>query len=164
VSPCSIANTATAARVETPIFRYEFLDVAVGGLDRDAERMRHLLGLQTARQQGHDPDLALGQTRWMLDRRRLLPRRFQHGAHRLAIEPPGPALLPDHVRGVLGWDRLAVRPWLGHRLVGIGGREQPRSGSERAASNTAVVARAVEPRSPPGRARRGTASDSGRAR
>ena len=59
----------------------------------------------------------------MLDRRSLLPRRLQHGADRLAIEPPGPALLPDQLRGALGWDRVAVRPRLGHRLVGIGGRQ-----------------------------------------
>ena len=68
-SPCSIANSVAAARVETPILRVGVLDVAVGGLGRDPERARDLLGLQAAGEQADDLGLALGQPRRPLDPR-----------------------------------------------------------------------------------------------
>ena len=119
--------------------------MAVGGLDRDAQRIGYLLGLQTARQQRYHLGLALGEAGRTLDPRPLLARRLQHRGDRLGIEPFGAGLLADGLCRPLAWQRRSVRPRLDHRLVCIGGRKQPRTGRERSGPDTTVVARAVEP-------------------
>ena len=54
--------------------------------------------------------------------------------------PPGRAPRPR-----LAAQRRAVRPRLGHRVVGVGGRQQARGRLERGGDRAAVVAGAVEP-------------------
>jgi hypothetical protein len=120
------------------------LDVAVGGLDRDPERPRHLLGLQAARQHRDHLGLALGEPRRPLDSRYPLAGRLDHRGDRIGVEPAAACLLAQGLHRPLWRERLAVRPRLTHRLVGVGGGEHPGGQGELGAAAPAVVARAVE--------------------
>jgi hypothetical protein len=56
-----MANTAAAARVDTPIFPVGVLNVAVGRLDRDPQLAGYLLGLTAAGEQADHFGFALAE-------------------------------------------------------------------------------------------------------
>ena len=116
----------------------------VRGLDRDAERAGDLLGLKTAGEHADDLGLAVGQPRRALDPRRPLARRLDDGRHRVGVESSGAGFLAQDLRRSFGRDRLPVRTRLGHRVEGVGGREQACGKRKLRAAGAAVVAGAVE--------------------
>ena len=86
------------------------LHVAIGGLDRDAQHARDLLGLQAACEQRDDLDLAIGQPGRAVDPRRALPGGLQHRGHGVRVEPSRAGLVSQQLRRRLGGQRLAVCP------------------------------------------------------
>ena len=90
-SPCSIAKSAAAARVDTDL-PVGVLDMAVGGLDRDSEHARDLL-VYNPREQRDDLGLALGQPGGR-SIRGPLAGRLEHGRDGIRVEEPGATLPP----------------------------------------------------------------------
>ena len=135
------------------------LDVGVGGLDRDPERVRDLLGLQPAREQADDLRLAIGQPRRPLDPRRRPARGLEHRRDGVGVEAAGARPFGERLGGLVGRERCAVGARLGHRVIGVGRGEQPRRRRQRGGSRAAVVARAVEPLVVGGRDRRQRAQE-----
>ena len=85
--------------------------MAVGGLGRDPERGRDLLGLQAASEHADDPRLPLGQPRRPLESRHLLPGRVQDRRHRVGVEASGVASCasrPPPVRAAAARGRAAA--------------------------------------------------------
>jgi hypothetical protein len=121
------------------------LDVVVGRLDRDPQRPCDLLGLQAAGQQPKDLGLPLGEAGWPLDPRDAPPDGLHHRGHRVGVQPSSARLLADGLGGLVWRERPAVRPRLGHRVIGVGGGQQPGGARERRGGRPPVVAGAVEP-------------------
>src|SRR5919197_5286710 len=96
------------------------LDVAVGGLYRDPEYPGDLLGLEAAGELAEDLGLALGQPGWALQSRHPFPGRLDHGGDRVGVEAAGARLASEVLGRRLRPPRLAVRPWLTHRVEGVG--------------------------------------------
>ena len=116
-----------------------------------------------------DLGLALGQPRRPLESRHPLPGRLDHrGRPRRRRAVPRSASSPSSSAACSGGSGVAVRPRLGHRVVGVGRGEQAGGKRELRTGGSAVVARAVEPLVVGARdrreRRRGTASARGRAR
>ena len=123
----------------------DVLDVVADGLRRDHEPAADLLVRQPAREQPQHLDLARGQARRALAAaRHAVAGGAEHGLDRVAVEAAGPDLgaqlarRPPRPSAPAGGARLA------HRLVGVGGAEDPRRAGDRRAGEPARVARAVE--------------------
>ena len=146
VRPCLIANRLACARLETPSLRVDVLDVAARRLARDHELLGDLLVRQPAHEQPQHLDLAAreaaGPIAPALDG---MARRAQHGLDRVAVEQRLADARAQLGRGLLGGARIAVRPRLGHRVIGVGRREYPPRRRERVAGQPARIAGAVEP-------------------
>ena len=69
----------------------------------------------------------------------------EHGLDRLRVEPARLHVGAQLARGLLGRARWAVGARLAHRLVGVGGGEDPRRARDRRAGEPARIAGAVEP-------------------
>ena len=103
-----------------------------------------MLGLQAACHQADDFCLPLAKTAGPRDSGRRLPRCLDHGGDGVRIEPLGAGLLAEQHRGAFSRERFAVRPWLGHRVVGVSGGKQARRWIERRGGSSAVITGAVQ--------------------
>ena len=88
------------------------------------KRSGDLLGLQSAREQGDDLDLALGEPGRPLESRHPLAGRLEHRGDGVGVEPSGARLPAELLGGPLGRHWVAVRARLGHRVVDVGRGEQ----------------------------------------
>ena len=125
--PCSIANSVAPARVVHAGLGVDVLDVAADGLGGDAERHGDLLVGASTGDQAEHLDLAVGETGWFADRRGPTSRRPPPARRRPPRRPKRPCV---HVGAQLRLPRRrgsarAMGPVLGHRVVGVGGGEQP---------------------------------------
>ena len=168
--PCSIANSAAAGARRDADLGVGVLDVAVGGLGRDAERPGDLLGLQAAREQADDLGLALGQPRRAARAAaRGCPAASSTAATASASSRPARASAAERLGGPLaaGAPRgaAAARSSRGRRRrrrAARAGRRERAAPTRRGGSPSRRGARGGRRR--PGRARRGTASGRARAR
>ena len=69
---------------------------------------------------------------------------FEHRCDRVGVEASGARLLGEDLRRSLGRKRGAVRPRLGHRVVGVGRGQQSGRQRELGAGRPAVIAGSVE--------------------
>jgi len=77
-------------------------------------------------------------------RRALVAGGLQHRGNRLRGETPGTSLVGEHLGGLSRGKRCPVRPRLGHGVIRVGRREQPRQWVEGKSPDTAVITRPVE--------------------
>ena len=90
-------------------------------------RCGDLLVRQAARDQPQHLDLARGEPgRALAAARHAVAGGAEHGLDRVAVEPAGRDLGAQLGGRVVGASARAVRPRLAHRLVGVGGAEDPR--------------------------------------
>ena len=93
-------------------------------LTRDPETSGDLLGLEAAGKHAEDLGLALGQPGWALQSPHPLPGRLDHGGDRVGVKAAGACLASQVLGRPFRAHQLAVRPWLTHRVEGVGGREK----------------------------------------
>ena len=107
-------------------------DLGVAAPVRDQPQHLHLAGAQPRRQRPAGDHGAVA-------------RRGQHGADGVGVEGPLPGVGEQPLLRLLGRERRPLWPALGHRLVGVGGRQHPGRHGQVAAPTAAVVATSVQP-------------------
>ena len=129
-----------------PELSVDVLDVACDGLLRDDEPLRDLAVREAESQQAEHLDLARGEPRGpFASTPDAVPGGCQHGIDGGTVQPAGLDFLPKLLRRPVGLERRSVRARLDQRVVHVGRRQDPRTGTQGAPPKPAVVARAVEP-------------------
>src|ERR671918_519808 len=100
------------------------LDVAVGGLDRDAEPPGYLFRLQASCKESEDLGLPFGETGRTLDARPGLSCGLGHHRNNLRVQTPGADLFRQLRCRFLGGELPPEWAWLAHGLEGIRGSEK----------------------------------------
>ena len=105
----------------------DVLDVVADRLGGDPQRRGDLLVEPAAGDQAQHLDLAVGETGRVRGRSRQtwLAGGGQHGVDLDPSEAPGVDVGGELRRGVARSQRRAMGPVLGHRVVGVGGGEEP---------------------------------------
>ena len=119
------------------------LNVVVSCLHRDSQGTCDLLGLQPAGQEADDLCLAMRQPSRPLDPRGPLSGGLEDGHDGDGIEPSNVDLSGECLGGLLGSQRLSVRPRLDLRLIGVCRGQQAGLGSQPGRGRPAVIARPV---------------------
>ena len=119
--------------------RVRVLQMAVGGLCRNAQAVADLLRLESAGHHGDHLSLAIGQAGRVGHLRHRLPCRLQDGGDRVGIQATRPAGGDERFPGRLRRHGRSVRSGLGHRVVRIcGGDHLGRHGDHRARQTTVI--------------------------
>ena len=116
----------------------DVLDVVLRCAPRDHQRLGDLFVRQPPSQQAQHLHLPLAEPARPArpDRYPWLPRGLDHGPHAVRVEPPGPRLLGQPLRGLVGSVGGAVGPFLCEGLEGVGCRENPSRDRDRSGAKT----------------------------
>jgi len=122
------------------------LDVVARGFRGDDELVGDPLAGQSPREQPQHLDLAGSEPRGSGHApARGVPGRGEDGFDRIRVQRAVGRLDPQLRRSGIRGQRRAVRPWLAHRLVGVGGAQEAGEPRDRTTRQACRVAGAVEP-------------------